>query len=216
MRRGYRVWLIAIAFALGGLSAPRSQASLRTVPPILRNAFQKSSTPAGVVLTPAIRAALREDPAAADLAGLVADDPAARDMIYFVFSAPAGTNTDMDCQRCGSHEGFGAEDPFRMEISLEWATAKLGTAETKKAIWVQTHPNIDLAAFQIKYLNGPAVVGAFRPEDARAGQYVVLYRQKRWLDATDRETGTVTCIAHTHQSGTFAVIPSLPPVAAVR
>jgi hypothetical protein len=209
-----RTALLAAACGVLWLSAVRGQEPLRITPPVLRNAFPTSSTPAGVVLTPATRAALRKDPAATDVTSVLSEDANSRSLVYFVFSAPS--EGDMDCQRCGRHEGFGHEDPFRMEISLEWATAKLGTAETKKAIWVQAHPNIDLAAFQIKYLSGPAVVGAFRPEDARAGQYVVLYRQKRWPDATDREAGIVTCIAHTHQTGTFAVIPNLQPVAALR
>lgn len=121
-----------------------------------------------------LRTLLREGTSGTDLAPFLVEDASSRDLVYVVFGAPS--DGMIDCQRCGSHPGFGSDDPLRMEISSEWKTENLGTASTSKAVWVR-YLNADLGGFRIQHLTGPAVVGAFRSGDVVPGNYAVLSRR---------------------------------------
>lgn len=179
-------------------------------PPVLKNVFVKAQSPVAVVLTPLFRQALRNVIPPPETTELVQEREGSDRLVYIVFRMPDGAPSSCTLEHQDPEDReFGAESRFRMEIVKDRKTTLVATDAAIPAKWVAVHPSVDIAKFGITNLKGPAVLGAFTPEEIEQSGFVVLYRIKHWHDGLEViHANFGACGGHTHKSMTWGVIPA--------
>ena len=172
----------------------------------LRNVFEKSSTPAGVLVPAGLT--WPGTGAAGDTHPLLRLDrtiTVTSGLTYVVFRAQDDVRVPCSRSLTAGCCTFEPDTPYAVEAAATRRTAVLGTPSTTKAKWVRVVQDANLAALGVTGLQGTPVVAAFDQAALAGARYVVLSRRRRWRP--EPKSDGRSCGGHVHMQATWAVLP---------